>query len=473
MAPIAQKSDRAVEFRFDNPAPLNLAKDAPRRYQWQRVVEYSDYKDWAAISQRFAVLFTKAAMIPANSSLKEVAHRIAASQASPLDRASAALKLVQQDVRYIFVGLDGANLTPASAEETWKRRYGDCKGKSALLLGLLTELGIQAEAVLASNSGFDDGLDERLPSPRLFDHVLVRARIDGVEYYLDGTLPPVAPPSVDPVLPYKWILPLAEQGSSLVRRVWNPSKQPHEIELYEIDARAGFDQPARITSTNIMRGVKGLQQQVQLSALTPGELLENLRQHLVGDTWQTVDDVKWRFDQKSQASVLTISGTGPIDWDDDGDGARSLALPGGGFSPPARRVRAAGQNQNLPYSIKPEFECRVTTVRLPNGTQPKHWSFKPGYDARIFGQNYYRAFELRDGSIRMVRGFRVEQQEIDAATARKDNDRIAAFDNSMAWINYEPAVKRTPIRDSASVPATFEIDWTADNVPCISPATTR
>ncbi|WP_404482684.1 transglutaminase domain-containing protein [Novosphingobium sp. BL-52-GroH] len=67
--------------------------------------------------------------------------------------------------------------TPATAEETWQRRYGDCKGKTALLLALLRELGIEAQAVLANNSGNDNGLAERLPSPRMFDHVLVRARI--------------------------------------------------------------------------------------------------------------------------------------------------------------------------------------------------------------------------------------------------------------------------------------------------------
>src|SRR3546814_6282045 len=84
-----------------------------------------------------------------------------------------------------------SDLTPATAEETWQRRYGDCKGKTALLLALLARLGIEAEAVLANNSGGDDGLDERLPNPGMFDHVLVRARIDGKTYWLDGTLPPV------------------------------------------------------------------------------------------------------------------------------------------------------------------------------------------------------------------------------------------------------------------------------------------
>lgn len=471
MTAVAQEHERAIEFQFDNPALLAPPKDAPARYRWQRVVEYSDFPEWSAVSRHFAPLFAEASKLEDGSPLREEARRIAAAHASPLDRASAALKLVQQEVRYIYVGLDGGNFTPVSADETWRRRYGDCKGKTALLLALLGELGIEAEAVLASNTGIDDGLDERLPSPRLFDHVLVRARIDGADYWLDGTLPPVVPPGATPVMPYRWVLPLTAGGNAIEHLDWRPATRPDEITLYEIDARAGFDEPARITNTTIVRGIEGLQQQVQLSGLTPAQLLNGVRQSLVGDTWQMIDDAKWRYDVEAQASVLTISGTGMVDWDDDGDGARSLSLPGGGFSPPERRVRAAGQDQDVPYFNDPDFDCRVTTVRLPEATETEDWWFNSTYDTRLFGQNYYRAFELRDRAIRMVRGFRVENREIDAAVAERDNAWIAAFDNSMAWARYNPERTRDAETGDARVPATYEIDWTADSVPCLAPGT--
>lgn len=473
MAAIGVSRDNGIDFRFDNPGILTPPKDAPARYQWQRIVEFTDFADWAAISRHFAPLFAKAAMIAGGSPLDAEAQRIAAAHAKPLDRANAALKLVQQDVRYIYVGLGNGNLTPATAEETWQRRYGDCKGKTALLLGLLAKLGIESEAVLVNGSGADDGLDERLPNPGMFDHVLVRARIGGTSYWLDGTLPPVAPPAITPVAPYRWVLPVTAKGSPLQKLEWHLAGKPNEITLYEIDARAGFDRPALVTNTTIVRGIAGLQQQVELSALTPDQLREGMRQQLVGGTWDSVDDVKWRYDQKAEASVLTITGTWTVDWDDDGDGDRSLSLPGGGFNPPERRARAADQNQDLPYYSAPEFDCRVTTLRLPATTNAANWSFNTSYDTRIFGKNYYRAFDLRDGSIRMVRGLRVEKPEIDAVSARRDNGRIAGFDNSMAWASYKPAVAKPLATGGRTVPATYEIDWTADNVPCLSPAATR
>ena len=169
---------------------------------------------------------------------------------------------------------------------------------------------------------------------------------------------------------------------------------------------------------------------------------------------------------------MTISGTGTVDWDNDGGGNRSLSLSGGGFNPPDKRVRAAEQDASIPFYTEPGFSCHVTTVRVPRTTKSSQWSFKSDFDTRFFGRNYYRAFELRDGAIRMVRGSRVETPEIDAARARADNARLPKFDNSMAWIYFDPA-QEGEIAKRTRVPATFEIDWTADDVPCLHASTKR
>ena len=461
-----RKSERAVDFQWDNPPVASVPKDAPMRYQWRRIVEYTDFADWAALSRHFAPLYAKAATLSRNSPVKREASRIAAAYSSPLERASAALKLVQQDVRYIYVGLNGANLTPATAEETWQRRYGDCKGKTALLLALLAEMGIEAEPVLVNTGGLDDGLDQRLPLPQLFDHILLRARIDGTTYWLDGTLPAVAEPGPRPAFPVNWVLPLTGQGSGIEKLDWKPQDAPDEINMMEIDARAGFDKPARIVSTQIVRGVKGLQMQIQFSSLSSGQMLEAFRQTAIGDTWQAIDDVRWRYDTKARASILTISGTGSVHWENEQAGGKSVALPGGGFNPPERRARAEGPDATLPFYTKPEYACEVTTVRLPTSTQPSQWSSKDSFDVELFGRRYHRAWELRDGSIRMVRGSRVEEPEIDAARAQRDNDRIAAFDNSMGWITYDPTRRKASVGNGETVPATYDFDWTGNDAPC-------
>ncbi|MEI6641323.1 MAG: DUF3857 domain-containing protein [Novosphingobium sp.] len=459
------EADRLV-LRFDNPPVRQPAKDSPPRYQWQRTLEYSTFADWPAFSRQFAPLFAKAAKLTADSPLRQEAARIAAANADPLARASAALKLVQQDVRYIYVGLNGGNFTAASADETWQRRFGDCKAKTALLMALLGELGVEAEPVLVNTQGVDEGFDARLPNAKLFDHVLVRAHIGGKVYWLDGTLPPVALPSAEPVLPLRRVLPLTAAGSTLAKLEWTPATVPEEITLYEIDARAGFEKPARISTTAIVRGMPGLQLQTQLSSISPGQLADGMRQRLVGAVWQTIEDVQWRYDEKAGASVLKVVGTGTVDWEKTSGGGRSLPLPGGGVSPPDRRARTAEQDQTLPFFQAGDYTCHVTTLRVPSDTRPGQWSTQGRYSASMFGRNYYRVFEFRDGAIRMVRSSRVEQREITAASAQADNARIAAFDNSMGYVFFDPYDKRGMTVRGDSVPTTDEIDWTSPDVPC-------
>ncbi|HTM94481.1 MAG TPA: transglutaminase, partial [Croceibacterium sp.] len=175
----------------------------------------------------------------------------------------------------------------------------------------------------------------------------------------------------------------------------------------------------------------------------------------------------YRYDVPSRASVLTISGTWTVDWDDDGDGKRSLSLPGGGFSPPERRLRAAEQDQDVPFYKAPDYDCNVTTVRVPSATKLANWSVNSAYDTEYFGGRYHRAFEKRDGTIRMIRGFRVQRPEISAAAARADNSRVGQFDNSMAWIYYDAKNIDSAISKGVRVPAVNEIDWTTEDAACL------
>jgi hypothetical protein len=469
-APLAQRSANRVAVMLDNPATLTPPRDAPPRFAWNRVIEFSDFADWTAVSRRFHGLFTQASTLAAASPLREEAAAITAATPDKLAQAQAALQLVQQQVRYVYVGLNGGNFTPATADETWERRYGDCKGKTAMLLALLGELGIPAEAVLVNNSESTDGLDQRLASPGMFDHVLVRARIGGKTYWLDGTLPDVIEGRAEPFLPYQWVLPLSAKGSTIERLADKPLAMPQVMELYEIDASGGFDAPARWARTTVLRGAAGLQQHVQFSSVSAGQLEAAFKSQLDGSSaWDAVDSVAYRFDRATQAAILTIIGTGPVDWEDESGGGRYFRLPGGGFSPPQRRQRSDGSAGAVPFFQAPEYSCSVTTLRLPEGTDTADWGFNSVFDTMLYGETYYRMMELRkdDRTLRLVRGNRVEQIEITPDKAERDNARLADFDNSMAILSYSPGNIGEVWRGLKKVPAIAEIDWTGPNPPCL------
>ena len=139
-------------------------RGAPGRFVDLGSIEVSQYKDWAEFSRATFPLYDKAERIQPGSPLAAEVAKIAAASADPKVRALAALHLVEDQTRYVFLGMNDGGLVPADAEATWSRRFGDCKGKSVLLVAVLQALGIKAEPALVSTT-LGDGLDQRLPWP--------------------------------------------------------------------------------------------------------------------------------------------------------------------------------------------------------------------------------------------------------------------------------------------------------------------
>ena len=132
---------------------------APLRLRRVGLLEASSYQSWSEISQLMAPLYLKASTVAETSAINVEADAIAARTKDPKARAFAALQLVEDKTRYFFIGMGEGSYVPADADDTWARRFGDCKAKTALLLALLRNLGVDAEPVLV-NLGAGDGIDE-------------------------------------------------------------------------------------------------------------------------------------------------------------------------------------------------------------------------------------------------------------------------------------------------------------------------
>lgn len=85
---------------------------------------------------------------------------------------AAVLADVQKNVRYTGLELGLSAFVPHSAEETWKRGYGDCKDKATLLVSRLRKEGIRAELALITPYPFSEVAAE-LPGLEAFNHVIV------------------------------------------------------------------------------------------------------------------------------------------------------------------------------------------------------------------------------------------------------------------------------------------------------------
>lgn len=473
-APTDRSGQHELALELRDPSSVITADDAPERYNVRRLVEYSGFATWSEISKLLWPLFDKAATLAPNSPVRAEAKKIAAATSDPTARAEAALRLVEDRIRYVYVGLDGGNLRPASADETWNRRFGDCKAKTALLIALLRELGIDSEAVLVNSKG-GDGINQRLPNPSLFDHVLVRATIGSQQYWLDGTrlgdrkLTALPPPV------FRWGLPLRAGTADLEAVPAQAPTVPNIVEVMDVDASAGFAVPATFKVQEIYRGDDASVLHMQLSSLSPQDAdrgQKALWRKMMD--WVEPDTVSWRYDEGQSVLVMSMTGKGKPDWEGDDQNGRGLDIYHAGFTPPGERRRPKEQDQTAPWVMDfPSFRCTATTIRLPPATSKWQWDYaaRPA-NARLGGKDYWRVASLKDGVMRTVMSVRTYLPEISAEQAEEVNERLPTFDNKISRVYQTTASNMTTHPGAAASAQDLEkpIDWSSPDAPCAAPS---
>ena len=467
---IGSETERTL--MLTDPASVTIPYGAPPRYSIARLVQFSGYADWAAVSRTFDVPFMHAGILGADSPVKAEAARIAAETTDPVRRAEAALRLVQDRIRYVYVGLNGGNYRPADVDETWRRRFGDCKAKTVLLIALLHEMGIAAEPVLVASKG-GDGIDERLPTPTVFDHVVVRATIDAAPVWLDGTrigdrtLAGLPPPDS------RFGLPLRIEGAPLEFIPPQPPRLPERVQVVEIDASAGFDKPGRYRVQQTLRGNEILAVRGQLAGLAPADADKALRVYW-HQQFANIEpsSVTWRFDDANRLLVLGVVGDGKVDWDGDATQGHTHYLFGAGFPPPDDMKRPKDQPQDVPWANDyPAFTCYATTVKVPVAGKGFHWSFSSGPMDRVLGGiSYWRISSFDGTTARMVKSRRVNMPEISARDAAAVKMVEPKFDNDKSYVWEIPKESTGEVGvDTASHFGTFE-EFAGPTPPCQSPS---
>ncbi len=157
-------------------------RSAPSWIRQSPSLQLSDFADWEDVSRWSAPMYQPGS----SDAVDEIADRIRAEHADPADQLVAALRFTQDEIRYLAISFGAGGYVPAMPPETLERRYGDCKAKTVLLIALLEALDIEAEAALVHTSQGRALLDG-LPRHTAFNHVIVRAYLDGEAYWLDGT----------------------------------------------------------------------------------------------------------------------------------------------------------------------------------------------------------------------------------------------------------------------------------------------
>jgi hypothetical protein len=148
------------------------------------MVQLTDFAAWDQVVRWGAPLFRP--VNPSSKELRAFVEDVRGQSVGDEARALAVLRTVQKEVRYLSLAFSESTHRPASPDEVFRRRFGDCKDKTLLTVTLLRALGMRADPALVSSS-LAGRLAGRLPSAALFDHVIVRLSIGDKVYWLDPT----------------------------------------------------------------------------------------------------------------------------------------------------------------------------------------------------------------------------------------------------------------------------------------------
>ena len=390
---------------------------APPRFSDVSNIEASDFKDWREVSALMAPLYAKASTLPANSPLKAEAAKIRTASSDPKVQAAAALRLVQDQIRYLFLGMNEGGYVPADADVTWSRRFGDCKGKTAVLLALLHELGIEAEPAIVSTA-IGDGMDARLPNVELFDHVLVRAVVGGKVYWLDGTRTGDRALGRIDVPALSWALPLSEPGAEPEKLVPEPPKLPQLETSVRLDASAGLDAVAPAHIEIVFRGDAATVTRLGLASKPTADVDKSLRDiWTAGYPWIQIKSVKAEYDDATNEERLTMDGAANMTWGlNDKFGAREYEADGARLAAGVNFKREVGA-ADAPFSVPfPAFLKDTETIVLPQAG--KGFSVAgEDVDKTVAGVAYKRSSHVDGGVFTIEASARSLTSEVTAAEA--------------------------------------------------------
>ena len=383
-----------------------------------RELQFSSWNSWSDVASRMVPLFASARTVPSGSPVAAEADKIAAASTDNGVRLLSALRLVQEQVRYVALLLGEGAYRPADAADTWDRRFGDCKGKTALLLALLDRLNIRAEPMLVSASN-RHLLEDRLPSLASFDHVIVRAHLGDQTYYLDST--DFGQRTLDELsrTGLAFGLPL-EPGSSLVKLPLLAPSAPLYQTAIDWDGRQGFDRKVPFAVTLTLRGEAAAHMRGK-RALAGGNdefvtKLKDLVPSIGNDVLTLVSDEP---EQADGSYVARFKGAVAMDWSPvDGLKGHRFELGQSTVKWSTDLGRTEGDTKDVPLTLNwPFYQQTTETILLPE----KGKGFRldaPAIDEQFAGVRVTRTVDLAGDRVIARSEFRHVAPEVTAEQVR-------------------------------------------------------
>ena len=346
-------------------------------------------------------------------------------------RLTAALRAVQNEVRYFGIEIGDNSHRPNPPDLVWRRRYGDCKDKVYLLTTLLHRLDIDAvPALVTTERGRSVG--EFVPTASAFNHVIVRARIGQQTIWIDPTISQQGgdPRNVD-LGDYGMALPVAA-GVAALQPIERPREGNAGVEVIERfapsadGAEVAFEVETSYTgasadyqrrNTLSERGAELARRYSEYYRKRYGEV-EALGEPVIeDDTARNRLRIRERYRLKSP-------------FDSESAGVRALEVYAEALQGASTLPTSLDRIGPLGYAARGRYRHEVT-VQLPERWKANFVAEKIDRTSHAFG--FQRKVEVDDKSVKVVYEMNVEREELAAdkvaahlAELRKVRDELSA-----------------------------------------------
>ena len=145
-------------------------------------VQLTTFTDWKQIAQWYGKL--QGERVTVDDSVRKMAEELTKGATTPEEKARRLYDYVALNIRYVSISLGVGRYQPHAASDVIQSGYGDCKDNHTLLAAMLKSVGIQSYPVLIHDHR---KLDEEVPSPGQFDHVMTLAHVGSAWTWLDST----------------------------------------------------------------------------------------------------------------------------------------------------------------------------------------------------------------------------------------------------------------------------------------------
>lgn len=184
--PAVQSHGTLTEYLWDWRAlPATLAEDqTPSWFPVYPWIQVSDFEGWGSVADWAVGLY--ASTNADSQALRQCVESVRKPEMTAEHQIEEALRFVQTNIRYLGIEFGPGTYRPTDPAIVLQRRFGDCKDKAFLLCEILRRLGFDAAPALVG-TGHLHTVASMLPSPYVFDHVIVRVQAGPLVYWIDPT----------------------------------------------------------------------------------------------------------------------------------------------------------------------------------------------------------------------------------------------------------------------------------------------